>query len=109
MMFNPIVALVHNTATSRWHPILFSESPLPGPDDPAKPVRHRSRGHHTVGFDTREAAVADATAMKEKLKEHSLGEPKLALTKDFEWDGQDVPALTSFFLVDSNNNLVPVL
>ncbi len=93
-MFNPIIAILHNTALNRWHPIVFDERPLPGPDSPDKPVRHKSQGHHTEGFETREAALESING---PLKEH-IPNAKCALEKDFEWDGQDTPAMVVFFV-----------
>ncbi len=90
MLFNPIIALLHNQTAERWHPIVFVESPMPGG---AGPVRHKSKMHHTTGFATREEAVANAT--------NDLG-PKiegarLAIDEVFDWDGEGVPAMVHFF------------
>lgn len=93
MLLNPIIGMLHNTKAERWHPIIFSESPLPGPYSEDKPVRHKSCGHHTVGFATRAEAMANI--MNEMVVK--LPEAKLALEKDFVWDGEDVPALVVFF------------
>ena len=38
MLFNPIFAMLRNTKTNRFHPILFKESPLPGPPAADKPM-----------------------------------------------------------------------
>jgi hypothetical protein len=89
-MFNPIVGMLHNTKLERWHPIVFQESPLPGGTGP---VRHKSSGHHTAGFDTREAAITHANELIEKLKATP------AIEKDFAWDGEDIPAMVTFFIV----------
>lgn len=90
-MLNPIVAMLHNTATNRWHPILFVEAPLPGPNPSV--VRHRSKGHHTTGFDARQDAEAHARGELAPKIEHC----RLILDKVFEWDGQDMPAMNAFF------------
>lgn len=93
MFFNPIIGILHNAKENKWHPIVFVESPLPGPDEPGKPVRHRSKMHHTGGFATREEAVANASGdIKAKIEG-----AKLALEEDIEWDGDGTPALTAFF------------
>jgi hypothetical protein len=58
MLLNPIIAMLHNEKTDRWHPIVFVEAPLPGPNPPV--TRHRSKMHHTTGFETRAEAEANA-------------------------------------------------
>lgn len=93
MLFNPIIALLLNTKTNRWHPIVFVESPLPGPHTPDKPIRHKSKMHHTGGFDTREEAEAEA---KNEIAP-KLEIVRLELETVFEWDGNDIPAMTHFF------------
>jgi hypothetical protein len=59
MFLNPILAMLFNAKENRWHPILFLESPLPGPPDAAKPVRHKSKFHHTTGFPIRVGAIVE--------------------------------------------------
>lgn len=98
MYLNPVITILHNLKEQRYHPIVFIEYPLPGPPSPDKPVRHKSKGHHTTGFATRDEAVAYASGELLKLvKEYSVGKPKLCLQKDFPWDGEDVPAMVTYF------------
>ena len=106
-MFNPIIALLHNTKLNRWHPILFQESPLPGPPSPDKPVRHKSVGHHTSGFETKDEAVAEASKMVDQLAPSAIGRVQLALTPQIPWDGEGIPASVIFFVADGSGNLVP--
>jgi hypothetical protein len=107
MFINPIIAMVYDVTNKRWHPIIFDEAPLPGPPDEAKPIRHRSRAHHTAGFDKREDAVASAEDMKLKMKDRSIGEIKLSLDQDLAWDGQGVPTFNLFFITNSSNQIIP--
>ena len=93
MYFNPIVAMLHNTDTDRYHPIIFREAPLPGPPSDSTPIRHKSGGHHTAGFDTREEAIK---SIHEEICPDLLN-PKLALSKNFPWDGKHIPAMTIYF------------
>jgi hypothetical protein len=107
-MFNPVVSMLHNVKLNRWHPILFYESPLPGPPSPDKPVRHRSKGHHTQGFDTREAALISAKDLAEKIAPESIGPVSLALEADFPWDGEDIPAMVVYFAINKGK-AVPMI
>jgi hypothetical protein len=92
LLFNPIIAMIHDNVNNRWHPVLFEERPLPGPHNDSKPIRHKSKGHHTTGFATQEEANANAKEMLEKLPE-----AKLRLDVVFPWDGQGIPAIIHFF------------
>ena len=110
MLMNPIVALLHNLKLNRWHTIVYEERPLPGPDSPDKPVRHKSFGHHTEGFTTREAAVADANEMAKKIVTEGLWSScKLALGEDMPWDGEDIPADVAFFAPNPDGTMKRVL
>jgi len=98
MYFAPVIAMLHNTKLKRWHPIVFVESPLPGPPSADKPVRHKSKGHHTTGFATRQEALDHIkNDLGQKIKEIAIGDVREALDKDFAWDGEDIPAMTIFF------------
>lgn len=98
MVFNPVVAMLRNTKTRRWHPIFFEESALPDPPSPDQPVRHKSGAHHAEGFDTREAALQGAKVLAEALvKEGCAKSCKFALAEDILWDGEAVPASVAFF------------
>ena len=94
MFVNPIIATIHNVPTDRWHPVLFVESPLPGPESPEKPVRHKSKMHHTTAFATR--AESDNSA-REELATQIPG-ARLELDTVFDWDGTGIPAMVHFFL-----------
>lgn len=99
-MFNIIVAILFNAKENSWHPIIFSERPLPGPPEEGKPVRHKSSGHHTAGFKDRAEAVRNVeTELAPKIKE-TYGEPRLTIKRDILWDGEDLPAMVEFFAED---------
>jgi hypothetical protein len=76
-----------NTATGRYHPIIFQPSPLPGGARIQGASRYRSTGHHTEGFDTIEAAW-DSVKKDGRLR---------AVERVWEWDGASIPAMTEFF------------
>jgi hypothetical protein len=97
-VFNPVIGMLHNTKLNRWHPILFVEAPLPGPPDVGEPVRHKSKGHHTAGFETRELALARAEELAKQIAPDSIGPVSMSLEKDILWDGDGIPALVTFFL-----------
>lgn len=105
ILFNPVIAILVNTSTGRYHPIVYQEAPLPGPPSGDKPLRHKSFGHHTSGFATREEAVADAETKAKQVVENGLW-PSCALALDPEqdvpWDGQAMPADVAFFAIEGN-------
>jgi hypothetical protein len=107
VLWNPIVAMLRNVRANRWHPIVYYESPLPGPADTDKPVRHKSKGHHTEGFATREEAVASAKQLAEVVaKECSdTGKCRLALEEDIPWGGDGIPANMAFFVETADGKL----
>jgi hypothetical protein len=108
-MFMPVIAMLHNTKLKRWHPIVFVESPLPGPDSDDKPVRHKSKGHHTTGFATRQEALdCIKNDLGPKIKTNAIGEVRECVEKDFAWDGEDTPAMTVFF-GEQDGKTVPMI
>jgi hypothetical protein len=76
-----------NTATGRYHPIIFRPAPMPGGAIASMSAqRYRSAGHHTTGF----ATLAEAEAY---ITEH----PEWTATgATWEWDGEGAPALTEW-------------
>lgn len=78
--------VLHNTATGRYHPILFYAFPRPSEAGETL-VRHRSMGHHTLGFETLEEAVAWISSRSD-LRATGLV---------WEWDGTGTPAMTTLF------------
>lgn len=99
-MFNPFLAILHNTKLDRYHPILFDERPLPGPPSPDKPIRHKSVGHHPDGFTTREEAIKHVEEKVIAMREAGEPELKLATLADLVWDGEGIPAMVAFFVQD---------
>jgi hypothetical protein len=86
------VAMLYNTATQRFHPIFFE--PRPRPSDTGDIVRHKSLGHHTIGFPTIENAREHTTA-RDDCKDSGLV---------LEWDGKGVPALCYEFSLSEYGN-----
>jgi hypothetical protein len=91
MLTKPVVANLHNTKTGRYHPILFDERLLLHGGKP-KHTQYNSIRHHTVGFDTRQEAIAECLKMSEQFA------GRLCIEKDFPWDGEAVPAMVVLFV-----------
>lgn len=105
---NPIIAMLHDTTKDTFHPIVFLEAPLPGGYDAAKPVRHRSKMHHTGGFPTHAEALANAKGDLAARVKDAFGEPRFALAASFPWDGVGIPSITTFF-AETSEGLTPIL
>ncbi len=99
----PVLAMLHNTAKDRWHPILFRFDPTP-----SGMSRHKSKNHHTEGFDNRADAEAFTRTEYAAFARKFFGvEPRLCLERDFSWDGGDIPAMVIFFSAEESP--VPML
>ncbi len=87
------VGMLKNTATGRYHPIVFRPAPAPsGPMGRAE--RYRSKGHHTDGFPTREAAIEHVKTNAEWRW----------VDLEWEWGGVGVPAMTEWFTPERDND-----
>lgn len=60
------VLIQHALDTDRYHPAYYRLAPFPGGVD-GGPVRYKSRGHHTTGFDTLAEAQASAVILAAEL------------------------------------------
>jgi hypothetical protein len=78
-----------NTATGRFHPILFRPAPAPSSDSKDAVQRFRSSGHHTAGFGTLDEA---RTWVREQ---EQLSDVRVI----WEWDGEGIPAMTEWLSV----------
>lgn len=90
-----LVMMLFNTKLNKWHPIFYFEKDFPGGFDSElnqKVIRYKSKGHHTVGFETREGAIDSINnSLVDQIK--SCGyTPNLEIDIDLEWDGEDIPA-----------------
>ncbi len=86
-----LAGMLHNTATGRYHPIIFRPAPsfMDG-DGPSEHGRFRSAFHHTAGFESE----AEARAFVE-------ANPGYVWTGTaWAWDGHGVPAMTAWFRND---------
>lgn len=94
-LVNGTAALLKNEANGRWHPIFFEDAPLPGPEGERKPHRQRSVTHHTSGFDSRDAAIANA-----KVGADYFGIRRLQFKDDIPWNGKGMPLKQGFLVKD---------
>lgn len=95
----PIIGMIRDFKNKRYHPVLFLCYPTP-----SGMKRYKSKGHHTVGFDSREEAVEFC---KGDMTEHckTYGDPVYCLEKDFPWNGEEIPAIVGYFSdPDEENN-----
>jgi hypothetical protein len=78
-------AILENKETGRFHPIWFRPAPRPSDDAVEGALcRHRSLGHHTLGFETIEAAQAFISG------DERAWDTGIVLS----WDGRAMPAMT---------------
>jgi hypothetical protein len=87
------VSILHNTKENRFHPIYYTEKPLPsysGEDA----MRFKSRGHHTNGLETLDLARKDAADLGTKLIEQ--GYNVNVENSIISWDGEGIPADVTF-------------
>jgi hypothetical protein len=101
--WNPVVLILHNLKTNRWHPILFWECPLPS-GELGDGLRWKSKGHHTNGFDSRHEAIHsdDSGVMALCASQYGAkegGEVYYDITHDVEWDGEETPAMVMMFVL----------
>ncbi len=83
-----LVKILHNTEANTFHPIWYSEYPLPGQGNTV--TRYKSRGHHTSGFPTAEQSLQESETLAQRLKEQGY---QVAREDDLgEWDGKGIPA-----------------
>jgi hypothetical protein len=91
IMLTALIMMLHNTKDNKWHPIVYFESPVPGPYDINNPIRYKSKMHHTTGFDDREAALGSIDNLEERLKTQDSQTIFKECETDIEWDGEGMP------------------
>lgn len=90
-----LIQMLHNNKENKWHPIFYYDSPLPGGFEDgslnSEMLRYKSKGHHTQGFDNREAALTSAQDLEKQLiEQHNI--VTVNTKEDIEWDGEDIPS-----------------
>ncbi len=98
LLLEPVVLLLKNTKTDKYHPIVYQLSPPPHSEKSESPKRWKSKGHTTDGFELNEAKE---TANKYLKALHNGGSNPIHYSFDniAEWNGEDVPASVCFFNV----------
>lgn len=81
--------MLYNTATNRWHPIVFDY--YPGPGDTTERQRLKSAGHHTAGFATEQQAW---DAINEIAEQHGFSVKSVT----YQWDGKDIPSMVAWLI-----------
>lgn len=99
---NCIIAMLHDYAHSRWHPIAFRHNPRPSEDGKENCTRYKSQGHHNVGFPNREEALQFARNTMTEWANNKFSHTYYCLDKDFPWDGSDTPVMVVHFTVGEN-------
>lgn len=82
-------AILYNTATCRYHPIIYRDSPSIG-DTPTS-RRLKSIGHHTAGFESQEEAF-------ESFNDWRFEGTYIKRDGVLDWDGIDIPADVAWFV-----------
>lgn len=89
-----LIQILFNTKNNTYHPIYFLQSGFPGGAD-AKVnqniVRFKSKGHHTFGFNERQAALQSIhERLVPGIKDAGYN-VTLEVDQDSEWDGEGTP------------------
>ena len=102
MVEGPVISVIHNTKTDRYHPIFFIEAEAPkwavavGLAEGAR--GHKSIGYYNEGFATLEAAVdALPELLAEIVSRGEVGVPDINTRETFSWDGDGNPTVFTFF------------
>lgn len=92
-----LITIRRNTVTGRFHPFVWSPSPLPGPDQ-SPVLRYKSRAHHTTGLETLEAAQMEAREGIAPKIAATYGPPQLDIdvAEDDAWQEGEVPTSVLF-------------
>ncbi len=77
-----LAGILKNALNGKFHPVVLRPAPTPGPID--NPMRWRSFAHHTIGFDSEEAAL-------QEIAKHPDWE---LIPATWDWDGNDIPTIT---------------
>lgn len=93
--FNPVILILFNESTERWHPILYWECPPPSANL-GDCLRWKSKGHHTSGFPTKEEAISGDEGVLDlcrRQKDALVGGSVYYDTEiELAWDGADIPS-----------------
>lgn len=101
--YNPIVLLLQNNKTKRWHPIIYWECPLPSEKIGEGYLRRwKSKSHHTEGFKTKDEAINSSeggviNVCKRMVTILEGGNIYYDIKRFKKWDDKGIPASVMFF------------
>lgn len=106
---NPVILMLKNIVTKKYHPILFWECPPPS-GNLGDGLRWKSKGHHTTGFTDRDEAVKGAMDLVKQSHDmlvigsvyYQLGEEN-----DAVWDNTEMPAAVQTFALSQLTKYEP--
>lgn len=88
-MPDQITAILHNTKTGEYHPLLFRLRPSPSHDWGDNPNRYKSFAH-SKGYPTSAQAI-------NALDDLRVKDVPRYLAAVFPWDGEGIPGVVVFF------------
>lgn len=95
---NPIMWILKNNDTNRFHPILVHQVAFMGYQREDDPPRWKSKGHHTAGFDTQEEAQKSIIETCQQLAsdpDSFTGTIRHGLDIVEGWDGINMPLINA--------------
>ena len=103
----PIVGIVRNVKTNRWHPVFFETESLEDDRKMENVSRYRSKGLSTEGYPSREECVKGARDLASAISRRAACPVLLSLERDITWDGEDFPSMSVYFLIKATT-AIPV-
>ncbi len=102
MIDSPVMYILQNTETKRFHPLALKKVPMMGIQLKSDPDRWKSIGHHTVGFKTVEEARKDILSHCKDLASNQMvfGPIHYDLNKVVVWDGIGNPVVNAILNMD---------
>lgn len=99
MALAPIVGIVRNVSSNRWHPVSFEPDPLDDDRKMENVARYQSKVLSTDGYLSREECIKGARELAAWIGEHSACPVLLSIERDITWDVEDFPSIGVYFLI----------
>lgn len=99
---SPIMYILKNEDTSRFHPIALKKVPMMGIQLESDPDRWKSIGHHTKGLDTLQEAKDSVLESCKDLhaSDTVIGDVRYDIETIIQWDGLDMPIVNAILNVN---------